>query len=118
MLVVFDSQCIEMGMYSPKHTKGGKSMLERQEEQYLTKMVQSLGGLSLKLTSLIGIPDRLVLLPEGKVIFVELKRPGEKPRKIQEARMRQLKKLGFKTYVVDSYEQIDRLLIEVMRGGV
>ena len=60
----------------------------------------------------------LVEYVEGKVIFIELKRPGEKPRKIQEARMRQLKKLGFKTYVIDSYQQVDRLLNEVMRGGI
>lgn len=93
-------------------------MLERQVEQYLVKRVKSLGGISLKLTSLIGIPDRLVMLPEGRVIFVELKRPGEKPRKIQESRMKQLKKLGFRTYVIDSYQQVDKLISEVMRGGV
>lgn len=89
-------------------------MLEKQVEQYLIKQVKSLGGLSLKLTSLIGIPDRLVILPGGKVVFVELKRPGEKPRKVQVLRMRQLRRLGFKTYVADNYESIDELLSEVM----
>lgn len=93
-------------------------MLEKQVERYLVKQVKSLGGLSLKLTSLIGIPDRLVLLPEGRVVFVELKRPGEMPRKIQEMRMKQLRRLGFKTYVADSYEQVDKLMDEVMAGGV
>lgn len=93
-------------------------MLEKQVERYLVKQVKSLGGISLKLTSLIGIPDRLVLLPEGRVVFVELKRPGEMPRKIQEMRMKQLRRLGFKTYVADSYEQVDKLMDEVMAGGV
>lgn len=93
-------------------------MLEKQVEQYLIKQVKSLGGLSLKLTSLIGIPDRLVLLPSGRCMFVELKRPGEKPRKVQVLRMKQLRKLGFKTHVADSYESIDKLLSEVMVSGV
>lgn len=93
-------------------------MLEKQVEQYLTKQVKSFGGLSLKLTSIIGIPDRLVLLPGGRCVFVELKRPGEKPRKVQMLRMKQLRKLGFKTDVADSYESIDELLSEVMAGGV
>lgn len=93
-------------------------MLEKQVEQYLIKQVKSLGGLSLKLTSLIGIPDRLVLLPGGRCVFIELKRPGEKPRKVQVLRMKQLRKLGFKTYVADSYESIDELLSEVMASGV
>lgn len=93
-------------------------MLEKQVEQYLIKQVKSLGGLSLKLTSIIGIPDRLVLLPGGRCVFIELKRPGEKPRKVQVLRMKQLRKLGFKTYVADSYERIDELLSEVMVSGV
>ena len=97
---------------------GSGRMLEKQIEQYLVKQVKSLGGLSLKLTSLIGIPDRLVLLPEGRCIFVELKRPGEKPRKVQVLRIKQLRKLSFKTYVADSYESIDKLLGEVMASGV
>ena len=50
-------------------------MLEKQVEQYLVKQVKTLGGLSLKLTSLIGIPDRLVLLPGSRLVFIELKRP-------------------------------------------
>ncbi len=93
-------------------------MLEKQVEQYLVKQVKSLGGLSLKLTSLIGIPDRLVLLPGSRLVFIELKRPGEKPRKVQILRMKQLRKLGFKTYVADSYESVNKLLSEVVASGV
>ena len=93
-------------------------MLEKQIEQYLGKHVKDKGGMSIKLTNLIGIPDRLVLLPGGKCIFIELKAPGERPRKIQLKRMQQLRVLGFKTYVVDSYEKVDRLLSEVAENGV
>lgn len=86
------------------------TMLEKQIEEYLTKKVRSLGGMSIKLTSLIGIPDRLVLLPDGRCVFVELKAPGESPRKIQLKRMQQLRGLGFKVYVVDSYERVDEVI--------
>ncbi len=93
-------------------------MLEKQVEQYLVKQVKSIDGISLKLNSLIGIPDRLILLPSGRCMFVELKRPGEEPRKVQVLRMKQLTKLGFRTYVADSYESVDKLLSEVVASGV
>ena len=90
-------------------------MLEKQIEQYLAKKVKNLGGVSLKLTSLIGIPDRLVLLPGSRGAFVELKAPGENPRKIQLKRMQQLRALGFKVYVADSYERVDEVICDVLQ---
>lgn len=89
-------------------------MREKQIEQYLTRQVRCYGGMSIKLTSLIGIPDRLVLLPEGRCVFVELKAPGESPRKIQLKRMAQLRALGFKTYVADSYERVDEVIRDAL----
>ena len=88
-------------------------MLEKQIEQKLCDEVKNKNGMCLKQTGLAGIPDRLVLLPNGKCAFVELKAPGEKPRKLQLMRMKQLKKLGFKCYVIDGAEQIDSVL-----GGI
>ena len=90
-------------------------MLEKQIEQYLGRRVKAQGGMSIKMTSLIGIPDRLVLLPEGRCIFVELKAPGESPRKIQLKRMAQLRALGFKTYIVDSYERVDEVICDALQ---
>ena len=92
-------------------------MLEKQIERKLCDEVKNRNGMCLKQTGLAGIPDRLVLLPNGKCAFVELKAPGEKPRKLQQIRMKQLKKLGFKCYVVDGVEQIKPML-EVMASGV
>ena len=57
-----------------------------------------------------GMPDRLVLLPGGRMGFVELKAPGKKPQLVQELRMRQLRRLGFKAYVIDGTEQIGGVL--------
>ena len=92
-------------------------MLEKQIERKLCDEVKNRNGMCLKQTGLAGIPDRLVLLPNGKCAFVELKAPGEKPRKLQQIRMKQLKKLGFKCYVVDEAEQI-KPMMEVIADGV
>ena len=88
-------------------------MLEKHIERKLTDAIKSRDGMALKQTGMAGIPDRLVLLPNGKCAFVELKAPGEKPRKLQEIRMQQPRKLGFKTYVVDGVEQIGGVLDEI-----
>lgn len=59
------------------------------------------------------MPDRIVLLHGGKIGFVEVKAPGEKPRQLQLARHRLLNQLGFKVYVLDSAEQIGAILDEI-----
>jgi hypothetical protein len=54
-----------------------------------------------------------VLLPLGKIAFVELKAPGKKPRPLQIRRIKQLRKLGFNCYVIDDVEQIGGILYEI-----
>ena len=58
----------------------------------------------------VGMPDRLVLIPGGAVVWVELKAPGEKPRLIQEYRHKQLREMGFVCFVVDSYEGVQEVV--------
>jgi hypothetical protein len=72
-------------------------MLEKEIEKKLRTAVKQIGGIALKFVSpgMAGVPDRLVLLPSGRIYFVELKRHGEKMRPLQEKRKRQLEKLGF-----------------------
>lgn len=91
-------------------------MLEKQIETRLKREVERMGGFALKFTSpgMVGVPDRLVLLPEGKIYFVELKAPGKKLRPLQLKRKEQLESLGFKVYVIDSYEKINLFIQEVM----
>ena len=60
-----------------------------------------------------GVPDRIVLLPDKKMAFVELKAPGKKLRPLQEKRRRQLEALGFPVYVIDGAEQIGGVLDEI-----
>ena len=83
---------------------------EKTLEQYLYKTVKDLGGMCLKQTGIKGIPDRLVILPGGKYYFVELKREGEKPRPIQDYRMKQLMYLGCNVLVIDSIDDVRDLL--------
>lgn len=90
-------------------------MREKIIEQLLVKAVKNSGGITPKLVSpgFDGMPDRLVLLPGGKIGFVEVKAPGKEPRPLQVARHGLLRRLGFKVYVLDAPEQIGGILDEI-----
>ena len=90
-------------------------MREKQIENKLATEAKKLGGIALKFVSpsFDGMPDRLVLIPDGHIAFVELKATGKKPRPLQLSRHRLLRSLGFRVYVIDSVEQIGGMLDEV-----
>lgn len=90
-------------------------MREKTIEQHLVKAVKNSGGIAPKMVSpgFDGMPDRLVLLPGGKIGFVEVKAPGKEPRPLQVARHGLLRRLGFKVYVLDDPEQIGGILDEI-----
>ena len=90
-------------------------MREKEIEKKLIAAVKNKGGMALKLVSpgIVGVPDRLLLMPGGRIAFAELKAPGEKMRLIQIKRKRQLESLGFKVYCIDSMEQIEGVLDEI-----
>ena len=92
-------------------------MREKQIEQHLVKAVKARGGLCPKLVSpgTDGMPDRMVLLPDSHMGFVEVKAPGEKPRPLQQRRHEQLRELGYKVSVLDDPEQIPPILDEIRR---
>lgn len=91
-------------------------MLERAIEQRLVEAVRKAGGLCPKFVSpgWDGVPDRIVLLPGGKMGFVELKAPGQKLRPLQRRRREQLERLGFRVFVIDGVEQIGGVLHEIL----
>ena len=93
-------------------TEGNLDMREKEIEAALVMAVKDRGGLAPKLISpgFDGMPDRLVLLPDGKSAFVELKAPGKKPRAIQFRRIRELVGLGYGVFVIDSMEMIEEVL--------
>ena len=90
-------------------------MREKTIENALVRATKAKDGIAPKFVSpsYDGMPDRIILLPNGKIGFVELKARGKKPRPLQEARHRLLRELGFKVYVVDDVKQIDGIL-----GGI
>ena len=87
-------------------------MREKIIERRLTQEVARMGGLALKFVSpgMAGVPDRLLLFPGGKIVFVEMKAPGKQPTPLQRLRHKQLRDLGFKVYVIDSATQIQSVL--------
>lgn len=90
-------------------------MREKYIEQKLVKAVKAAGGMAPKFISpgLAGMPDRLVLLPGGKMAFVEVKGYGIKPRPLQIKRHETLRRLGFKVYVLDEQREIGVILNEI-----
>ena len=92
-------------------------MREKTIETKLVQAVRAKGGLAPKFTSpgFDGVPDRLILLPGGKVAFIELKAPGKTLRPLQVRRKRQLEALGFSVYCIARPEQIETVLQEI--GG-
>ena len=90
-------------------------MREKWIEQQLIKSVKDIGGIALKIVSpgFDGMPDRLILLPNRKIAFVEVKAPGKTLRPLQEKRKRQLEALGFLVFCLDNLEQIGGILREI-----
>ena len=91
---------------------------EKQIEAALVKAVKNEGGLCPKFVSpgLNGVPDRIVLLPDSRMAFVELKAPGKTLRPLQLFRKRQLENLGYRVYGVDSIDLIHTTLSRI-KGG-
>lgn len=85
---------------------------EKIVESYLRNEVQKRGAECIKIECnfMIGMPDRICTLPNGKVVWVEVKAKGEKPRKIQLFCHEKLRKAGQAVEVVDSKEQVDDLI--------
>lgn len=81
-------------------------MLERDVERALVQRVKSLGGTCEKFTSPTkrSVPDRIVTLPGGRIIFVEVKAPGKKPTELQARDHEQRMALGCDVRVIDNVE--------------
>ena len=90
-------------------------MREKMIEQKLIEARKNTGGRAPELVSpgFVGMPDRMVLMPEGKFGLVEVKAPGKKPRPLQAARHGLLRRLGFKVYVLYDPEQIGGIVDEI-----
>lgn len=94
--------------------------MEKDIESYLRKRVMAAGGLALKLVcpGFTGVPDRLILLPGGRICFAELKDTSRVPRKRQKRVHDILRGLGFTVFVPDSRTAVDEMMREVMPNEV
>jgi hypothetical protein len=93
---------------------------EKTLEARLRKEVEALGGKALKLMSQLhrGLPDRLVLMPGGLAVFVELKSTGKKPTGLQTHCHDQLRQMGFEVYVVDTTESLEKAVALINRAVI
>ena len=98
-------------------------MLEKQLEHYFMRVMEMKNCLCWKFVSpgMAGVPDRIVIPPWGRVdrivippwgrvIFVELKAPGKRLRKLQKVRREQLKAQNVDVWVIDSKEKVDKFV--------
>lgn len=81
---------------------------EKVVERKLVELVKMSGGMCIKLLcdQLIGLPDRMCLFPGHKIVFVELKTTGRKPKRIQMYMHNKLQALGFRVEVIDTVESV------------
>lgn len=88
---------------------------EKDIERKLVAEVKALGGICIKLLcdQLIGLPDRMCLFPHHKIVFVELKTTGQKPRRIQKFMHDKLRALGFRVEVIDTIEGVNEFIKNV-----
>lgn len=97
-----------------------KKESEKNTERNLVRLIEKLDGQCYKLSSayMLGMPDRLVLMPGGRVWFVETKSEGDSPRLAQKAKHRLLRRLGFKVEVVSTKEQLDIFIHKIVNDGM
>lgn len=82
-------------------------VLETDIEEWVVKEAEALGipSLKLNLKGNRGWPDRIFLIAGGRPLFIEFKRPGEEPRKLQQQRHRILRKLGYEIQVHEDRQE-------------
>ena len=91
-------------------------MRESTLERRLVREVERIGGAAPKWVSPgnNGVPDRIVILPNGRTVYVEMKAPGKPLAPLQAKWARRLLGMGHQHYKIDSHEDIERFIAEVM----
>lgn len=89
---------------------------EKVVEHKLVELVKINGGMCIKLLcdQLIGLPDRMCLFPGHKIVFVELKTTGRKPKRIQTYMHNKLRALGFRVEVIDTVESVINFVDDIV----
>ena len=106
-------------MHTSVYTRAREGFVTESEkvlEAELRERCKALGWMCIKLTSQYqrGLPDRLILMPGGRVCFVEIKTTGKKPTALQKVTHERLRALGYRVEVVDTTERLDNLIVELL----
>ena len=90
-------------------------MLEKNVERHLVTEIKRLGGMCIKLLSpgTAGVPDRLVILPDGRIVFAELKTETGRLSKIQEYTIGEMRKRGADVRVLYGLSDVKKFIAEV-----
>jgi len=85
---------------------------EKELEKKFCNTAKALGMYPIKMNDLSrrGAPDRMVLCNHSQVFFVEFKREGETPTRLQETYHEFLRDMGFNVYICDRFEEIHDIL--------
>ena len=96
--------------------RGIVSASEKALEAELRERCKALGWMCIKLTSQYqrGLPDRLILMPGGRVCFAEIKTTGKKPTALQRVTHERLRALGYRVEVVDTTSSLDNLIVDLL----
>lgn len=91
-------------------------MRETQLEKKARLAVERIGGKMPKWVSPgnRGVPDRIAILPDGLTVYVEMKAPGKPLEPLQRKWRKELLAMGHRHYKIDSEEDIERFIQEVM----
>jgi hypothetical protein len=94
-------------------------MREKEIEVYLRDQVKAIGGKAFKFVSPgnVGVPDRLILLPAGVIVFVEVKATGKKPTALQTVQQNRIRALGFRVFNLDSITAIEGFIDLIVDRG-
>ena len=106
-------------MHASVYTRAREGFVTESEkvlEAELRERCKALGWMCIKLTSQYqrGLPDRLILMPGGRVCFVEIKTTGKKPTALQRVTHERLRALGYRVEVVDTSESMDNLIVDLL----
>lgn len=90
-------------------------MLEKEVEKFLVREVKKIGGISFKFISPdnAGVPDRIVILPSGNVVFAELKTDKGKLTKLQEVQIKKISDLGADVRVLRGMKGVKEFINEI-----
>ena len=93
---------------------------EKDLERRLNREIKQMGGKSVKVYNPwdVGFPDRMLLMPGGRVVFVELKSTGERPRAIQRVKHEKLRALGYEVRVIDNFVELKQFINEIQTAYI